>query len=57
MFSNGEAAQFGSFTIEGNTVTYEKITLDDGVEVIRLTIVSDDGTTTTLDIPVATGSF
>lgn len=57
MFSNGEAAQFGSFTIEGNTVTYEKIILDDGVEVIRLTIVSDDGTTTTLDIPVATGSF
>jgi len=57
MFSNGEAAQFGSFTIEGNTVTYEKITLEDGVEVIRLTIVSDDGTTTTLDIPVATGSF
>lgn len=57
MFSNGEAAQFGSFTIEGNTVTYEKITLDDGVEVIRLTIVSEDGTTTVLDIPVATGSF
>lgn len=57
MFSNGEAAQFGSFTIEGNTVTYEKMTLDDGVEVIRLTIVSEDGTTTVLDIPVATGSF
>jgi len=57
MFSNGEAADFGVFSIEGNTVTYEKITLEDGVEVIRLTIVSQDGTTTTLDIPVGTGSF
>lgn len=57
MFSNGEAASFGMFTIEGNTVTYEKLVGEDGVEFIRLTIVSSDGTTTTLDIPVGTGSF
>jgi CO dehydrogenase/acetyl-CoA synthase beta subunit len=57
MFSNGEAASFGMFTIEGNTVTYEKLVGEDGAEFIRLTIVSSDGTTTTLDIPVGTGSF
>ena len=45
------------FTIEGNTVTYEKLVGEDGAEFIRLTIVSEDGTTTTLDIPVGTGSF
>ena len=57
MFSNGEAASFGIFSIEGNTVTYEKLVLEDGQEIIRLTIVSEDGTETILDIPVATGSF
>jgi len=57
MFSNGEAASYGVFTIEGNTVTYEKLVGEDGAEFIRLTIVSSDGTTTTLDIPVGTGSF
>jgi len=57
MFSNGEAADYGVFSIEGNTVTYEKMVGEDGAEFIRLTIVSSDGTTTTLDIPVGTGSF
>ena len=57
MFSNGEAADYGVFSIEGNTVTYEKLVGEDGAEFIRLTIVSSDGTTTTLDIPVGTGSF
>ena len=57
MFSNGEAASYGVFSIEGNTVTYEKMVGEDGVESIRLTIVASDGTTTTLDIPVGTGSF
>ena len=57
MFSNGEAASYGMFTIEGNTVTYEKLVGEDGAEFIRLTIVSSDGTTTTLDIPVGTGTF
>ena len=57
MFSNGEAADYGVISIEGNTVTYEKLVGEDGAEFIRLTIVSSDGTTTTLDIPVGTGSF
>ena len=57
MFSNGEAASYGVFSIEGNTVTYEKMVGEDGAEFIRLTIVAEDGTTTTLDIPVGTGSF
>jgi|TARA_R110002096_G_scaffold145740_9_gene303777 hypothetical protein len=57
MFSNGEGADYGTFTIEGNTVTYEKMIGEDGGEFIRLTIVSEDGTTTTLDIPVGTGGF
>ena len=57
MFSNGEAADYGVFSIEGNTVTYEKLIGEDGAEFIRLTIVAEDGTTTTLDIPVGTGSF
>lgn len=57
MFSNGEAAMYGVFTIEGNTVTYEQLVGEDGVSFIRLTIVSSDGTTTTLDIPIGTGSF
>ena len=57
MFSNGEAAMYGVFTIEGNTVTYEQLVGEAGVSFIRLTIVSSDGTTTTLDIPIGTGSF
>ena len=53
MFSNGEAASYGMFTIEGNTVTYEKLVGEDGAEFIRLTIVSSDGTTTTLEITIS----
>ena len=57
MFSNGTASYYGTFAIEGNTVTYERMVGEDGVDFIRLTIVSSDGTTTTLDIPICTGSF
>ena len=57
MFSNGEAASYGMFTIEGNTVTYEKLVGEECAEFIRLTNVSSDRNTTTLDIPVGTGSF
>ena len=52
MFSNGTASDYGTFAIEGNTVTYERMVGEDGVDFIRLTIVSSDGTTTTLDIKV-----
>ena len=57
MFSNGTASDYGTFAIEGNTVTYERMVGEDGVDFIRLTIVSSYGTTTTLDIPIGTGSF
>ena len=52
MFGNEEGADYGVFTIEGNTVTYERIIGEDGLEIIRLIIVSSDGSTTTIDIPV-----
>ena len=39
MFSNDNAVRFGSFVLEGNTVTYEVITNEDGSEFIRMTIV------------------
>lgn len=55
MFGNEEGADYGVFSIEGNTVTYERITGEDGVEVIRLTIVDGEGSTTTIDIPVGVG--
>lgn len=52
MFGNEDGADYGVFTIEGNTVTYERIIGEDGLEIIRLIIVSSDGSTTTIDIPV-----
>lgn len=57
MFSNDGSVRYGSFTLEGNVVTYEVITLDDGSEVIRMTIVDSDGTETVIEIPVGTGNF
>jgi|TARA_R110000851_G_scaffold119793_1_gene247832 hypothetical protein len=61
MFGNEEAAAFGAFELEGNSITYQRTEScsADGVctEVIRLTIVSEDGTTTTIDIPIGTGGF
>ena len=52
MFGNEEGADYGVCTIEGNTVTYERIIGEDGLEIIRLTIVDAEGSTTTIDIPV-----
>ena len=57
MFSNDGSVRFGSFTLEGNVVTYEVITNDDGSEFIRMTIVDTDGTETVIEIPVGTGNF
>ncbi|MBB00419.1 MAG: hypothetical protein CMN34_05770 [Saprospirales bacterium] len=57
MFNNEEGARFGSFALEGNMVTYEVITSDDGSEVIRMTIVDEDGTETVIEIPIGTGGF
>jgi len=57
MFSNDGSVRYGSFTLEGNIVTYEVITNEDGSEVIRMTIVDTDGTETVIEIPVGTGNF
>tara|TARA_Y100001937_G_scaffold110753_1_gene156643 strand:- start:506 stop:1006 length:501 start_codon:yes stop_codon:yes gene_type:complete len=57
MFSNDNAVRFGSFVLEGNTVTYEVITNEDGTEFIKMTIVAEDGTTTVIEIPIGSGNF
>ena len=57
MFSNDEAATFGSFTLEGNVVTYETLTQASGEDVIQLRIVDEFGTETLIEIPVGTGNF
>jgi hypothetical protein len=57
MFGNEEGAEYGVFTIEGNTVTYERMFGEDGIEIIRMTIVAEDGSTTTIDIPVGVGNL
>ncbi len=56
MFSNEEGANFGTFALEGNVVTYEVIESDDG-NVIKMTIVDEDGTETVIEIPIGTGGF
>ena len=46
MFQNDNPVRFGSFVLEGSTVTYEVITNADGSESIKMTIVAEDGTET-----------
>ena len=41
MFSNDNPVGFGSFILEGNTITWEVITDESGAEFIRLTIVAE----------------
>jgi len=58
-------ASFGSFALEGNTISYQKTTCNTatmegcviGEEVIVLTIVDEDGTETIITIPVGNGTF
>lgn len=57
MFGNEEGADYGVFTIEGNTVTYERLLGEDGIEIIRMTIVAQDGSSTVIDIPVGVGNL
>ena len=57
MFSNDNPVNFGSFVLEGSTITYETIISEDGTEFIRLTIVGEDGSTTVVEIPIGTGYF
>jgi predicted component of viral defense system (DUF524 family) len=57
MFSNDGSVRYGSFTLEGNVVTYEVITNADGSEVIKMSIVDSNGSETIIEIPVGTGNF
>jgi len=61
MFGNEEASLFGSFALEGNDIRYERISVCDvdGIcsEIIRLTIVDEEGSTATIDLPIGTGGF
>ena len=54
MFSNDNPAGFGSFILEGNTITWEIVTDEAGAEFIRLTVVAEDGSSTVIEIPVGT---
>ena len=57
MFANDNPVRFGSFVLEGSTVTYEVITNIDGTEFIKMTIVDENGTTTVIEIPIGSGNF
>ena len=57
MFNNDNPVRFGSFVLEGSTVTYEVITNEDGTEFIRMTIVDDSGSETIIEIPIGSGNF
>jgi len=59
MFGNDTPSTSGFFDIEGNSITYETIIGGgpDGTDIIRITVTSEDGTTTTLDVPIGSGSF
>tara|TARA_R110001606_G_C15400425_1_gene652868 strand:- start:2713 stop:3192 length:480 start_codon:yes stop_codon:yes gene_type:complete len=57
MFANENPVRFGSFTLEGSIVTYEVITNDDGSEYIKMIITDQNGTETTIEIPIGTGYF
>lgn len=57
MFSNDNSVRFGSFVLEGSTVTYEVLTNEDGTEYIKMTIITEDGTTTVIEIPIGAGNF
>ena len=58
-------ATFGSFALEGNTISYQKTTCNTaemegcviGEEVIVLTIIAEDGTETIITIPIGSGTF
>ena len=57
MFANENPVLYGSFVLEGSTVTYEVVTNDNLDEVIALTIVDEYGSTTLIEIPVGVGNF
>ena len=61
MFGNDETSYSGSFTLEGNTITYLRTEQcqEDGacIEVIIMTITDSEGSETVITIPIGTGGF
>jgi hypothetical protein len=61
MFGNEESSMMGSFSLEGNDITYQRSNQcdADGIceDVIIMTITDSEGSTTTITIPVGTGGF
>ena len=61
MFGNEESSLMGSFTLEGNDIYYKRASVcdEDGIctEVIEMTITDEEGSTTTITIPIGTGGF
>jgi hypothetical protein len=61
---SGTGSTFGSFVLEGNTITYQQTICDtsqwacvEGETVIVMTIVAEDGSTTEIVIPIGAGTF
>ena len=54
-----DASLEGFFDLMGNSISYEVCTGCgvDGVDVIRISITSEDGTITSLDVPIGSGLF
>ena len=54
-----DASLTGFFDLMGNSISYEVCTGcgEDGIDVIRISITRDDGTITTLDVPIGSGLF
>jgi hypothetical protein len=61
MFGNEESSLMGSFALEGNTIYYKRANVcdEDGIctDVIEMTITDEEGSTTTITIPIGTGGF
>lgn len=57
MFSNENAVTFGSFTLEGSTVSYQVMTNANGEDYIEMRILDTEGSETIIEIPIGTGNF
>ena len=61
MFGNEESSLMGSFALEGNTIYYQRKNVCDAdgicTDVIEMTITDEEGSTTTITIPIGTGGF
>ena len=61
MFGYEESSLMGSFSLEGNTIYYQRKSVCDAdricTDVIEMTITDEEGSTTTITIPIGTGGF